>query len=201
MGVLRGFSTELISNAFGLSHDLSKQLVESQSNKLIFKIDNHLPKKSNCEREEYAIDLDAMFKQGGSSSVEITSRDSPLVEEVGLSPKLVRLEPETSLDPYYSRAHQIIYVTKGGGRVQIVGLNGARVLDELVEEGHLVVVPKFFVAALMATDKGLECFCVSMSPRPLTMEIGAACKALSSSVLEVALNVSPDLVKNIKSQI
>ncbi|KAL1546700.1 cocosin 1-like [Salvia divinorum] len=83
VGMLRGFSTELISNAF----------------------------------EEHAIDLDAMFKQGGSSSVEITSRDSPLVEGVELSPKLVRLEPETSLDPYYSRAHQIIYGTKGRGRV------------------------------------------------------------------------------------
>ncbi|KAL1546699.1 cocosin 1-like [Salvia divinorum] len=70
-----------------------------------------------------------------------------------------------------------------------------------MEEGHLVVVPKFFVAALMATDKGLECYCVSMCPRRLTMEIGAAYKALSSSVLEAALNVSPDLVKNIKSQI
>ncbi|KAG6434618.1 hypothetical protein SASPL_106256 [Salvia splendens] len=201
ISMLRGFSTEFISKAFGLSHDHSKLLVESQSNALIIKIDDHLPVKPNCKKEEYAIDLDAMLKQGGSTNVEITSRDSPLVDRVGLSPKLVRLEPETVLDPFYSMAHQIIYVTKSGGRVQIVGLNGASVLDEVVDEGHLIVVPKFFVAALMAADQGLECFCVSTSPRSLSMEIGASYKALSSSVVEIALNVSPDLVKNIKSEI
>ncbi|KAG6437972.1 hypothetical protein SASPL_102903 [Salvia splendens] len=138
------------------------------------KIDDHLPEKSKCKKEEHVIDLDAMFKQGGSSSVEITSRDSPLVDG-GTSDHLC---------------------DEGGGRVQIAGLNGARVLDEFVEEGHLVVVPKFFVAVLMATtDEGLECFCVSTSPRR------SLYKALSSSVLKVALNVSPDLVKNFKHEI
>lgn len=158
IGILRGFSNEFISKIYGLNDDQSKELVESQSNALIIKIDAniHLPEKPNCKKEEYVINLDAM-QLGG---VEIT-----LVDKVGLSPKLVRLEPETMLDPYYSTAHQIMYVTEGGGRIQIVGLNGTRMLDEAVEEGQLIVVPKFFLAALMASNEGLEFFCVSTSPR------------------------------------
>ncbi|XP_047971901.1 cocosin 1-like [Salvia hispanica] len=194
LGILRGFSTEFIAKAYDLNHEQSKHLVESQANALVVKIDadivSRLPHKCNCKKEEYVVNLD-------------TDTESETdTERVGLSPKLVRLEAEAVLDPYYSTAHQVMYVTKGGGRIQIVGLNGARVLDEVVEEGHLIVVPKFFVAALMASDKGMECLCVSTSPRPLTKKIGgnkSAYKALSSSVLEVALNVSPEFVKNIKS--
>ncbi|KAL1539571.1 cocosin 1-like [Salvia divinorum] len=190
LGILRGFSTEFVAKTYDLNHDQSKHLVESQANALVIKIGadivNRLPDKCNCKKEEYAVNLDT----------------DTVTDRVGLSPKLVRLEAGTVLDPYYSTANQIMYVTKGGGRIQIVGLNGTRVLDEVVEEGHLILVPKFFLAALMATDKGLECLCVSTSPRHLSMKIGgntSAYKALSSSVLEVALNVSPEFVKNFKS--
>ncbi|XP_057793913.1 cocosin 1-like [Salvia miltiorrhiza] len=196
IGILRGLSTEFVSKMYGLSGEQSKELVESQSNALVVKIGAtiHLPQESNCKQEEYIISSLGV-------GVEMTS---PLVDEVGLTPKLVRLEADTMLDPYYSMAHQIMYVTKGGGRIQMVGLNGARVLDEVVEEGHLIFVPKFFLAAFMATHKGFEFFCVSTSPRALSMHVGgksSAYKALSSSVLEAALNVSPEFVKSFKSGI
>lgn len=158
LGVLRGFSTEFIAKAYDLNHEQSKHLVESQANALVVKIDagvvDRFPHKCNCTKEEYVVNLDTESETD--------------TERVGLSPKLVRLESEAVLDPYYSAAHQVMYVTKGGGRIQIVGLNGTRVLDEVVEEGHLIVVPKFFLVALMASDKGLECFCVSTSPRYVT---------------------------------
>lgn len=168
-----------------------------------------MPNQSNCNKEDYTINLDVLIdsnakKSGGSTRVEITSEDSPLIDRIGLSPSLVRLEPETLLDPSYSTEHRIIYVTRGGCGIQIVGLNGVRVLDGIVEEGQLVVVPKFFVAALLASDKGVEFFCVSTSSRPMLGQIAGKAsvyKALSSSVLEAALNVTPDFVNTFKSKI
>ncbi|KAH6809055.1 hypothetical protein C2S51_026838 [Perilla frutescens var. frutescens] len=211
IGILAGFSTEFISNIYGLNDAQSKELAKSQSNTLIIKVgaNIHMPNKSNCEKEGYAINLDALLSSNamnlsGSPKVEITSEDSPLIDKIGLSPSLVRLEPETILNPSYSMEHRIIYVIKGQGRIQIVGLNGARELDEIVEEGQLIVVPKFFVAALLANQKGLEFFCVSTSSRPLSKQIAgntSPYKALSSSVLEAALNVSPEFVNIFKSKV
>ncbi|KAH6770119.1 hypothetical protein C2S52_014922 [Perilla frutescens var. hirtella] len=202
IGILAGFSTEFISNIYGLNDAQSKELAKSQSNTLIIKVgaNIHMPNKFNCKKEGYAINLDAMLSS--NAKVEITAEDSPLIDKIGLSPSLVRLEPETILNPSYSMEHRIIYVIKGQGRIQIVGLNGARVLDEIVEEGQLIVVPKFFVAALLANHKGLEFFCVSTSSRPLSKQIAgntSPYKALSSSVLEAALNVSPEFVNIFKS--
>lgn len=168
IGILRGFSTKFINNMFNLNDEQSKELVESQSNALIIRVgeDIHMPKKSNC-KEELVINLGDRVSSDATkiASVEITSEDSPLIEGVGLSPKLVRLEPETLMHPYYSSGHQMIYVVKGGGEIQIVGLNGERILDENVEEGHLIVVPKFLLVAIIANQKGLEFFCVTTSPR------------------------------------
>lgn len=172
IGILAGFSTEFINNIYGLNDAQSKKLTKSQPNAVIVKIDAnvHMPNQSNCNNEDYVINLDVLIdsnakKLGGSARVEITSEDSPLIDRIGLSPSLVKLEPETLLDPSYSTEHRIIYVTRGGCGIQIVGLNGVRVLDGIVEEGQLVVVPKFFVAALLASEKGVEFFCVSTSSR------------------------------------
>ncbi|KAG6386679.1 hypothetical protein SASPL_151848 [Salvia splendens] len=190
LALLRGFSTEFISKMYDLNANQSKELLEKQTNTLVIKIDKgiEMPKISNCKREEYVINLD---------------EDSPLVDRIGLSPKLVRLEPESALDAHYSTAHQVIYVVKGGGKVQIVGLNGARMVDEVVEEGQLIVVPKFFVVAMIASHQGLELFSVSTSPRSRFEEFiffrnGSAYKSLSSSILEMALNVPAELVESLK---
>ncbi|KAL1568071.1 glutelin type-B 2-like [Salvia divinorum] len=196
MALLRSFSTEFISKMYDLNDDQSKKLLQKQSNTLVIKIDKgiQMPQISNCKKEEYVINLDAVKVDEGS----------PLVDGVGLSPKLVRLEPENVLDAYYSTAHQVVYVVKGGGRVQIVGLNGTRMVDEVVEEGQLIVVPKFFVVAMIASHQGLELFCVSTSPRPISKPIAgkaSAYKSLSSSVLENALNVNAELVESFKTQI
>lgn len=210
VGILGGFSTEFISKIYGLNDGQSKKLAKSQSSTLIIKIDAdiHMPNESNCNKDEYVINLDVMLssnalKLGGSysSSVEITSEDFAVIDKVGISPSLVKIEPEIMLDPCYSMEHRVVYVTKGEGRIQIVGLNGTQAVDEIVEEGQLIVVPKLFVAALLASQKGLEFFCVSTSSRPLTRKIAgntSVYKALSSSVLEAALNVSPEFVKIFK---
>ena len=85
--------------------------------------------------------------------------------EIGLSAQIVKLGANDMVSPFYTTdsAVQITYVVKGSGRIQIVGLNGNRVLDAKVQTGHMFVVPKFFAVAELADEEGMECFSVITS--------------------------------------
>lgn len=98
---------------------------------------------------------------------EMTAENFPLLDKFGLSASLAKLETGSVWGPNYStdNSDRIIYVTKGRGRVQIVGMNGTLSLDSSVEEDQLFVVPKFFAVAQLAGEQGLEFICVSTSPR------------------------------------
>ncbi|KAK4401952.1 13S globulin seed storage protein 1 [Sesamum angolense] len=212
LGVLAGFSTEFTSKIYHLHGSDSKKLATSQTNALLVKIGEEIgmPRQSNCDTKDYVFDLDDLISSGvnGTSSgvnhAELTAKNFPSLDKIGLSASLVRLEPNSVLDPYYSTdgSHQIIYVTKGSGRIQIVGLNGTRVLDASVQEDQAFVVPKFFAIAQLAGEHGMEYFSVSTSPRPILGHLAgneSAWKALSSPVLQATLNVPPEFVKLFKS--
>ncbi|KAL2254344.1 UNVERIFIED_CONTAM: 13S globulin seed storage protein 1 [Sesamum indicum] len=214
LGALAGFSTELISKIYCLNESDSKKLANSQTNALLVKIGEeiNMPRQSNCETKDYVFYFDDLISSGvnGSTSgvnhAELTAKNFPFLDKIGLSASLVRLEPNSVLDPYYSTdgSHQIIYVTKGSGRIQIVGLNGNQVLDARVQKDHALVVPKFFAATQLAGEHGMEYFCVFTSPRPIQGQLAgnkSAWKALSLPVLQAALNVSPELAKLFKSKI
>ncbi|KAB1200743.1 13S globulin basic chain [Morella rubra] len=101
-------------------------------------------------------------------------------------------------------AAQVIYVVKGSGKIQIVGINGKRVLDMEVKPGQLLVVPRFFVVAKLAGGDGLECFSVITDKQPvlkvLAGEVSSVWEALSPSVLEASLNVSAEFAQLFKSK-
>ncbi|KAL0365058.1 UNVERIFIED_CONTAM: 13S globulin seed storage protein 2 [Sesamum angustifolium] len=205
LGVVAGFSTEFTSKIYHLHGSDSKKLATSQTNALLVKIGEEIemPRQSNCDTKDYVFDVDDLISSGVNHA-ELTAKNFPSLDKIGLSASLVRLEPNSVLDPYYSTdgSHQIIYVTKGSGRIQIVGLNGTRVLDASVQEDEAFVVPKFFAIAQLAGEHGMEYFSVSTSPRAILGHLGgneSAWKALSSPVLQAALNVPPELVKLFKS--
>ncbi|KAL0335215.1 UNVERIFIED_CONTAM: 13S globulin seed storage protein 1 [Sesamum radiatum] len=212
LGALAGFSTEFTSKIYHLHGSDSKKLATSQTNALLVKIGEEIdmPRQSNCDTKDYVFDLDDLISSGvnGTSSgvnhAELTAKNFLSLDKIGLSASLVRLEPNSVLDPYYSTdgSHQIIYVTKGSGRIQIMGLNGTRVLDASVQEDQAFVVPKFFAIAQLAGEHGMEYFSVSTSPRPILGHLAgneSAWKALSSPVLQATLNVPPEFVKLFKS--
>ena len=90
-----------------------------------------------------------------------------LDKRVGLSAMFVKLKANEVSSPIYvaDSGVRVTYVVKGSGRVQIVGINGERVLDAEVKAGDLFVVPRFFVAMEAASGEGMECFSVITSPQ------------------------------------
>ena len=52
-------------------------------------------------------------------------------------------------------AFQVTYIVRGSGRVQVVGVDGHRVLETTVSVGYLFIVPRFFVFSKIANPEGL----------------------------------------------
>ncbi|CAA0839014.1 RmlC-like cupins superfamily protein [Striga hermonthica] len=213
LGALGAFSTEFTSKLYNLDQPESKKLAKSQTAALILKLGEEIsmPDQSNCHDREYVANLLDLIRSDKSccpkpvARADVTADNFGLLEKIGLSASLVRLGPNSVLGPSYSTdgSTRVIYVLKGGGRVQVVGLNGSLALDDDVREEHVLVVPRFFAVALFAGEKGMEFYAVTTSSRPEEGElvgIRSAWTGLSSPVLQASLNVSPEFVKIFKSR-
>lgn len=53
-------------------------------------------------------------------------------------------------------AHAIMYVTRGEGRIEVVGDEGRSVFDGRVKEGQFIVIPQFYAVVKQAGEDGLE---------------------------------------------
>ncbi|KAL7119541.1 hypothetical protein ACP275_02G069300 [Erythranthe tilingii] len=207
IGLMGGFSTEFISKIYNFDESDLQKLAKSQVNPFIIKLgpEINMPSESNCTVGEYVFNFENEFFSN-ANTVEMTADNFTMLDKIGLSAGVVKLERNTIMSPSYSTdsAQRIFYVTKGSGRVQIVGLNGTQSLDAILEEGQIFVVPKFFAVTQLTGENGLEFFCVSTSPRPVLGQLGGIAsvwKALSPPVLQAALSISPDFVRDFKSKI
>ncbi|KAM6546607.1 hypothetical protein CsatB_027343 [Cannabis sativa] len=214
-GVLSGFSNHFISQAFGLTQDEAHIMANSQDGSLLIKIPEHqtLPKpNNNNDIYQMVHNIDVAFPHGLRVEKEIggwttlTQNEFPFLEKVGLSVSLIELGANAMSSPIYTTdsSAKMIYVVGGNGCVEIVGINGERVLESEVEAGHLVVVPRFFVVAAIAGGQGLVCLSVMTNSLPILEDIASnesSFAALSKEVLQVSLNVKPEFAQVIKSKI
>ncbi|KAK1264364.1 hypothetical protein QJS04_geneDACA011178 [Acorus gramineus] len=210
-GLFTGFSTEFVSRAWDLPEAEADKLVKSQSNSGITKLKEglDLPKPSEEDRvgmvlncEEAPLDID--IKNGGRVVV-VSSQNLPLVGEVGLGGDLVRIDAHSMCSPGFSvdSAYQVTYVIRGSGRVQIVGIDGKRVLETRLKAGCLFIVPRFFVVSKIADADGMEWFSIITTPNPVFTNLAGSSsvyKALSPQVLEAAFNAAPEMEKLFRSK-
>ena len=164
LGILGGFSTEFTSKAFDLNKDEANELVKSQSGVLIVKLDTKttIPKPQQHKTKELVYNIDAAEADNGRI---VTKAKFSFIGEVDLAAKYLKLKANAVSPPTYTTDSSVgvIYVVRGGGRIQIVGLMGKRVLDTEVKAGQLVVVPPFFAVAKIAGEEGMECFSIITS--------------------------------------
>ena len=172
-GIFTGFSTEFVGRAWDLDDNNVKALVGSQSGKGIVKIEGNisLPEPNQEHREGMALNcleapLDVDIKNGGRVVV-LNTKNLPLVGEVGLGADLVRLDGKAMCSPGFScdSALQVTYIVRGSGRVQVVGVDGKRVLETTLKAGNLFIVPRFFVVSKIADPDGMEWFSIITTPK------------------------------------
>lgn len=57
---------------------------------------------------------------------------------------------------FVRNAHQLLYVSRGSGRIQVASGDGETVFDEEVQEGTVLVIPQFFPSLKIAGNEGME---------------------------------------------
>ncbi|KAK4369452.1 hypothetical protein RND71_013244 [Anisodus tanguticus] len=163
-GIFTGFLTEFVSRAWNVEESVAKTLVSSQTAKGIGKLDAafQMPEPKQGDRdgmvlncEEAPLDVDI---KGGGNVVVLNTKNLPLVGQVGLGADLVRLNGSAMCSPSFlcDSALQVTYIVRGSGRVQVVGVDGKRVLETHIKAGCLFIVPRFFVHSLGWKDFSME---------------------------------------------
>lgn len=172
-GIFTGFSTEFVGRAWDLDENTAKTLVGKQTGKGIVKLDGSidLPAPKDGDRKGMVLNcleapLDTDVKNGGRVVV-LNTKNLPLVGEVGLGADLVRLDGNAMCSPGFScdSAFQVTYIVRGSGRVQVVGVDGKRVLETTLKAGNLFIVPRFFVVSKICDPEGMEWFSIITTPK------------------------------------
>ncbi|KAK9121905.1 hypothetical protein Syun_019522 [Stephania yunnanensis] len=213
LAIFNGFSPNIIAKSLGLDNDEeAKQLVTSQTEAMIIKLSikqaQNMPNVDEDENMIITFDTetsrpDAKVERGGEALV-VTSEQVPLLEEVGLSGMVVRVHERALCLPEFcaNSALQLTCVVRGSGNVEIVGANGESVLKTRVEEGQLIVVPRFFVVSKLAGEEGLECFTIITTPKPVISRLvgkSSVWTALDPHVVQTSLNISQGMEKRIRT--
>ncbi|KAL0318188.1 UNVERIFIED_CONTAM: Glutelin type-A 2 [Sesamum calycinum] len=92
---------------------------------------------------------------------------------------------------------------QGSGRVQVVGVDGKRVLETTIKAGSLFIVPRFFVVSKIADPDGMDWFSIITTPNPVFTHLAgrtSVWKALSPEVLQAAFGVPPDVEQKFSSK-
>ncbi|KAL5986103.1 hypothetical protein ACLOJK_028093 [Asimina triloba] len=210
-GIFTGFSTEFVSRAWDLNEEQANKLVKSQTGSGIVKVKAGiaLPEPSKDDRNGLVLNcleapLDVDIPKGGRVVV-LNTQNLPLVGQVGLGADLVRIDGHSMCSPGFScdSAYQVTYIVRGSGRVQVVGMDGKRVLETHVKAGCLFIVPRFFVVSKIADADGMEWFSIITTPNPIFTHLAgktSVWKALSPQVLEASFNVPADVEKLFRSK-
>lgn len=213
IGIMAGFSSEFTRRAYNLKNqEEAEKLAKSQTGSLIIKIEEGIimphPHKDHHHKMVYNIDAASAnvdVKNGGILKI-LTSYKLPLLEQAGLSVSQVKLEANAMYSPTFTTdaATLLIYAVEGSGSVQIVGINGERVLDTNIKAGQMFVVPKFFAVAEIAGSEGLEFLSVLTSIEFCVEELAtkqSVWNAISPVVSQVALNLTPQFTEVFKSNL
>ncbi|XP_065867514.1 11S globulin seed storage protein Ana o 2.0101 [Euphorbia lathyris] len=210
-GIFTGFSSEFVGRAWGVDEKTVSSLVGSQTGKGIVKLADSFkmpePKTENRNGFVYNCEeapLDVDIKNGGRVVV-LNTKNLPLVAEVGLGADLVRLDGGAMCSPGFScdSALQVTYIVRGSGRVQVVGIDGKRVLETTVKAGNLFIVPRFFVVSKICDPDGMDWFSIITTPNPIFTHLAgrtSVWKALSPEVLEASFKVSSEVEKLFRSK-
>ncbi|CAL5214323.1 unnamed protein product [Lathyrus oleraceus] len=205
-GLLGSFSSELIGKIYNFDKDEVSQLTQNQPGVVIIKLekDQSMPKPQLNITKGFVYDIDTKVPEiavhNGGLITTLTKKDFPFIKDVELSVIRVKLEPNAIKAPsnLITPGIQLIYIARGSGKIEIVGLSGKRVLDAQVKAGHLTVVPHFFVAAQIAGDEGMETYSIVTTTKPLFEELAGKTsiwEALSPLVQQVSFNVDSKFQK------
>ncbi|XP_058181367.1 11S globulin seed storage protein Ana o 2.0101-like [Rhododendron vialii] len=133
----------------------------------------------------------------------LNSQNLPILRNLQLSAKRAVLYRNGMVGPYWNiNAHSVMYVTRGRGRVQIVGSSNDRpVFDGDVREGQLLVIPQNYAVVKLAGAEGLEWFSVQTNGLAKTSPLSgrtSVIRAIPADILANAYRISREEARRVK---
>ncbi|KAJ0882316.1 putative 11-S seed storage protein, plant [Helianthus annuus] len=127
----------------------------------------------------------------------------PILQMVQLSAERGVLYNNAVMSPYWmTNAHEIIHVTSGNMRMQIVNNEGQAVFDDMIQEGQLVVVPQNFAVVKQAQEQGCRWISFRTNDNAMMSTLAgrtSAIKAMPVSVIMNAYQMSPEQARSLKN--
>lgn len=208
LGLLQGFSPEYVGKSYSLNEQETTTFLKSQPNGLIFTLQQSqsLPKPHKHSKLVYNINAavpDIGPKVGAAAVTTVTESTFPFIGQTGLTAVLEKFDANAIRSPVYvaEPSDQLIYVAKGSGKIQIVGLS--KKFDVEVKVGQLILVPRYFAVGKIAGEEGLECISIITDTHPLVEELAGKTsiwEALSPEVFQVSFNVTAEFEKLFRSK-
>ncbi|XP_077250734.1 cocosin 1-like [Tasmannia lanceolata] len=144
---------------------------------------------------------DVYSGQGGRITT-LNSNKLPILEALQLSAERGVLYRSALLAPQWNmNAHSVVYVTRGNGRIQIVGHQGNSVFDGELHQGQLVIVPQMFTVVKQAGDEGFEWVAFKTNDNAMQSPLVGKASALRGMPEEVIMNayrISRDEARRLK---
>ncbi|XP_047309571.1 11S globulin seed storage protein Jug r 4-like [Impatiens glandulifera] len=108
--------------------------------------------RENLDDSERA---DVYTAQGGRIST-VNSHNLPILKQIQLSAERGVLYENAMAAPHWTlNAHNIIYILRGSGRIQVVGHSNRVVFNGEVRQGQLLVVPQNYAEVKLAVSSPL----------------------------------------------
>ncbi|XP_068650843.1 11S globulin seed storage protein 2-like [Aristolochia californica] len=214
--IIRAFDANLFANALGVSVDTARKMQKQDERGFIVKAkqeemsmirpeeeeeyEERYPGKRDNGLEEAYCNMKINQNIDNPREADVYSRQAGRINSVNMHklPILSYLEMSAEKGYLYGNAlyvphwsmnsHSIVYVTRGGGRVQVVGSNGNTVLDEEVKEGQIVVVPQYYAVMTKALETGFEWISFKTSALPMKSPLVGARSALKGMPIQVLTN-------------
>lgn len=209
-GVMRGFDPSLLAAAWPrATEEQAAAAFRSQPALILTRQQLRGLRPRETDRDGLVVNAavlppdDAAHVAGRGTVKTLTGARLQALRGLGISARLVQLEPGATLPPWVLRegAAQAVYVARGSARVQVSSAAGGDtlLLDEEVPAGSLFVVPRFAVACVQAAGAdGVELVTLIKSARPVVEQLtgkGSVLGSLTPQLLQAALNVSPEVVE------
>ncbi|KAL4588065.1 hypothetical protein LXL04_000944 [Taraxacum kok-saghyz] len=126
----------------------------------------------------------------------------PILRLLQLSAERGVLHKNAIVAPYWMmNAHNIIYVTNGNMRMQIVNHEGQAVFDDVIQERQLVVVPQNFAVVKQAGEQGCRWISFRTNDNAMINTLAgrtSAIRALPVDVLTNAYQMSREEAQRLK---
>ncbi|XVF38465.1 hypothetical protein REPUB_Repub20aG0104800 [Reevesia pubescens] len=206
---LSSLDEETLAVSFGIDPKLAKKLQNFQEEE---KRETELGKQGELHDSEesfwsmklkhptYSLFAEATYFPGGCLTI-VNGLNLPILKFIQLS-ALREFFSKNAIHPSEKVYHEpiIMYITKGSGRIQLMGESGETIFDKWVEKGQILTIPKNVSMVKKAGNNGFEVVGFIKNAKPLNnitcishiARHVSAIRSLPEDVLRYSYGISKD---------